>query len=145
MLVRAWKKSVIRKKKTTRRIHLTLTKMSLIKKIIENVDREVEKLEFKKYLFLAALSLSCSTQRKRKVKSLSHVRLFATPWSVAYQAPLSMGFSRQDYWSGVPFPPPGDLPHPAIEPRSLMFPASAGRFFITGTTWETYLWNVTWQ
>ena len=52
------------------------------------------------------------------VKSLSCVRLFATPWTVAYQAPLSMGFSRQQYWSGLPFPSPGDLPNPAIKPRS---------------------------
>ena len=53
-----------------------------------------------------------------KVKSLSHVRLFATPWIVAYQAPQSMGFSRQEYWRGLPFPSPGDLPDPEIEPRS---------------------------
>ena len=53
-----------------------------------------------------------------KVKSLSRVLLFATPWTVAYQAPLSMGFSRQECWSGLPFPSPGDLPDPAIEPRS---------------------------
>ena len=46
------------------------------------------------------------------MKLLSHVRLFATPWTVAYQAPLSMGFSRQRYWSGLPFPPPEDLPRP---------------------------------
>ena len=49
-----------------------------------------------------------------KVKSLSHVQLFVTPWTVAYQAPLSMGFSRQEYWSGLPFPSPGDLPNPDI-------------------------------
>ena len=55
---------------------------------------------------------------KVKLKSLSRVRLFATPWSVAYQAPLSMGFSRQEYWSGLPFPSPGDLPDPGIEPGS---------------------------
>ena len=53
-----------------------------------------------------------------KVKSLSRVRLFATPWTVAYQAPPSMGFSRQEYWSGLPFPSPGNLPHPGIKPRS---------------------------
>ena len=53
-----------------------------------------------------------------KVKSLSHVRLFAIPWTVAHQAPPSMGFSRQEYWSGLPFPSPGDLPDPGIEPRS---------------------------
>ena len=55
---------------------------------------------------------------KVKVKSLSHVRLFATPWVVTYQAPWSMGFSRQEYWSGLPFPSPGDLPNPGIEPGS---------------------------
>ena len=54
-----------------------------------------------------------------KVKSLSHIQLFATPWTVAYQAPPSMGFSRQEYWSGLPFPSPGDLPDPGIEPGLL--------------------------
>ena len=53
-----------------------------------------------------------------KVKSLSCVRLFAAPWTVAYQASPSMGFSRQEYWSGLPFPSPGDLPDPGIEPGS---------------------------
>ena len=52
------------------------------------------------------------------VKSLSRVRLFATLWTVAPQAPLSMGFSRQEYWSRVPFPSPGHLPNPGVEPRS---------------------------
>ena len=66
----------------------------------------------------------------------SRVQLFSTPWTVAYQAPLSMGFSRQEYWSGLPSPPPGDLPHSGIEPASLMFPALEGRFFATSTTWE---------
>ena len=51
-----------------------------------------------------------------KLKSLSCVRLFVTPWTVAYQVPPSMGFSRQEYWSGLPFP--GDLPDPGVEPRS---------------------------
>ena len=55
---------------------------------------------------------------KVKVKSLSRVRLFATPGTVAYQAPQSMGFSRQEYWSGLPFPSPGDLPDQGIEPGS---------------------------
>ena len=50
--------------------------------------------------------------------SLSHAQLFATPWTVAHQAPLSMGFSKQEYWSGLPFPPPGDLANPGIEPKS---------------------------
>ena len=53
-----------------------------------------------------------------KVKSLSRVQLFVTPWTVAYQVPPSKGFSRQKYWSGLPFPSPGDLPDPGIEPGS---------------------------
>ena len=59
------------------------------------------------------------------VKSLSHVWLFATPWTVAYQAPPSMGFSRQEYWSGLPFPSPGDPPDPGIKPRSPALEADA--------------------
>ena len=54
---------------------------------------------------------------------LSCVRLFATPWTVDHQAPLFMGFSRQEYWSGLPFPPPGDLPNTWIEPLSPASPA----------------------
>ena len=65
----------------------------------------------------------------------SRVRLFVNPWTVADQAPLSMGFSRQEYGSGLPFLTPGDLPHPGIEPRSLSSHALAGRFFTT-STWE---------
>ena len=60
-----------------------------------------------------------------KVKSLSRVWLFATPWTVAHQAPPSMGFSRQEYWSGVPFPSLGELPDPGIEPRSPALQADA--------------------
>ena len=52
------------------------------------------------------------------VKLLSCVQLFVTPWTVAYKAPPSMGFSRQEYWSGLPFPSPGDLPDPGMEPGS---------------------------
>ena len=61
----------------------------------------------------------------------SHVRLFATPWTVAHQAPLSMGFSRQEYWSGLPLSRPGHLPNPGIQPMSLKSPALAGGFFTT--------------
>ena len=60
-----------------------------------------------------------------KVKLLSRVRLFATPWTVAYRAPPSVGFSRQESWSGLPFPSPGDLPDPGIEPRSPTLQADA--------------------
>ena len=64
-------------------------------------------------------------KERKKVKSLSHVQLFATPWIVAYQAPPSLGFSRQEYWSGLPFPSPGHLPDPGIEPRSPALQADA--------------------
>ena len=64
----------------------------------------------------------------------SHVQLFATPWTIAHQAPLSMGFSKQEYWSGFPCPPPGDLPNPGIKPVSLRSPALAGGFFTASTT-----------
>ena len=60
---------------------------------------------------------------KVKVKLLSRVQLFVTPWTVAHQAPLSMEFSRQEYWSGLPFPSPGDLPDPGIELGSLALQA----------------------
>ena len=59
------------------------------------------------------------------MKSLSHVQLYATPWAVAYQAPPSMGFSRQEYWRGLPFPSPGDLPNPGIEAWSPALEADA--------------------
>ena len=68
------------------------------------------------------------------MKLLSRVWLFASPWTVAHQAPLSMGFSRQEDWSGLPFSSTGDLPDPGIEPRS---PAFAGRRFTTRATVET--------
>ena len=66
----------------------------------------------------------------------SHVRLFVTPWPVAHQDPLSMGFSRQEYWSRFPCPPPGDLPDPGIKPTSLISPALAIEFFTTSANWE---------
>ena len=59
------------------------------------------------------------------MKSLSRVRLFATPWTVAYQIPQSMEFSRQEYWTGLPFPSPGDLPDPGIEPGSSILQADS--------------------
>ena len=67
---------------------------------------------------------------------LSHVRLFVTPWTVALQAPLSIEFFRQEYWSGLPCSPPGDLLDPGIEPMSLKSPALADSFFTTSATWE---------
>ena len=95
-------------------------------------------------------SLLCSVleRGKKKIKGpttlmnvcayfrFGRVRLFVTPWTVAHQAPLSMGFSRQEYWSGLSSPPPGDLHNPGIEPASLTFPALAGRFFTTNAILE---------
>ena len=69
-------------------------------------------------------------------QSLSHVRLFVTPWTVAGQAPLSMGFSRREYWNGLPFSSPRDLPDPGIKPASVLSPALAGRFFTISASWE---------
>ena len=63
---------------------------------------------------------------------LSHVQLFVTTWTVAQQAPLSMEFSRQEYWSGLPFPTPGDLSDPGNEPMSSVSSELEGRFFTTG-------------
>ena len=71
-----------------------------------------------------------------RVQSLSCVRLFVTSWTIACHPLLSMGFSIQEYWSGLPFPPPGDLPNPGMEPVSLGSPALAGRFFTISTIWE---------
>ena len=68
---------------------------------------------------------------KMLAQSCSHVQLFATPWSVAHQASLSMEFSRQQSCSGLPFPTPGDLPDSGVEPASLAFPALVDRFFTT--------------
>ena len=71
------------------------------------------------------LYFSSNSAKYGEVRSLSHVRPFATPWTVAHQAPLSMGFSRQEYWSGLPCIAPGDLPDPGIEPRSPTLQADA--------------------
>ena len=68
-----------------------------------------------------------------------------TPWTAACQASLSMGLSMQKYWSGLPFPPPGDLLDPGIEPMSPMSPALAGRLFTTSTAWEAQKSPVTWR
>ena len=83
------------------------------------------------YVHTIALPAMLFSHVKVKMKSLSHFRLFETPWTVAYQAPLSTGFSRQEYWSGLPFPSPGALPGPGIElvsyiwaTREVIFPCN---------------------
>ena len=73
------------------------------------------------FLWMAGRTAACFSLKSRVpcvCQSLSRIRLFVSPWTVAHQVPLSMGFSRQEYWSRLPFPSPGDLPKPGIEPRS---------------------------
>ena len=93
---------------------------------------------------MAEHDLATKQQQQMKpaaaAKLLSRVQLCATPWTVAHQAPLSMGFSRQEYWSGLPCPPLGGLPDPGIEPVSLTSPALAGRISTTSATW-VYLYH----
>ena len=78
---------------------------------------------------------------------LNCVCFFVTPWTVSHQAPLSMEFSRQEYWSGLPFLSPGELPDPGIESVSLEFPALAGRFFTTAPpgSYHQMLSSALWQ
>ena len=90
-------------------------------------------LDWKSYL----LSIWNLNLPERMLSHFSHVRLFATLGTVASKAPLSMRFSTQEYWSGLPCPPPGYLPNPGIKPVSPMSPALAGRFFTTSATWES--------
>ena len=75
----------------------------------------------------------------------SHVQLFVTLWTITHQALLSMGFSRQEYWNGLPHPSAGDLPDSRIELVSLMSPALAGGFLTTSTTWQTLIYVRKWK
>ena len=87
-------------------------------------------MEFSGELEAKTLYIECM------LSCFSHVQLFATPWTIAHQAPVSMGFSRQDYYSGLPCPSPEDLPDPWIKLAFLMSPPLAGGFFTTSATWE---------
>ena len=91
-----------------------------------------------KILFTIQLS-ALGVDLNAMLSHFSRVWLFVTPWTATCQASLSMGFSRQEYWSGLPYPPPGDLPDPGIEPASLKSPTLASKFFTTSATWETDL------
>ena len=92
-------------------------------------------------LLLLGLFLPTYTYLCVCAPSLSHVQLFVTPWTVDHHAPLSTGFSKQEYWSDLPFTSPGDLSHPWIEPMSLESPALAGRLFSRCATWEVSSWG----
>ena len=90
----------------------------------------------------------CHLQPRQVVKLLSRVRLFVIPWTVAHQAPPSMGFSRQEYWSGLPFPSPGDLPNSGIKPRSPALWANAltseplgKHYLVLNQIVVTFIWN----
>ena len=87
-------------------------------------------------IHLAETQYCKANMRACMLSYFSCIQLFATLWTVAHQAPLSMGFSRQEYWSGLSFPSPRDLVTPGIEPMSLVSPALAGGFFTTSATWE---------
>ena len=97
-----------------------------------------------KFSFSPNAEQDCIVYGKEKKTSLrvcllsrfSRVRLSVAPWTVAHQAPPAMGFSRQEYWSGLPCPSPGNLPDRGIEPTSIASPALAGRFFTTSAAWE---------
>ena len=110
------------KSKNFIRLHLSKTRMSQCQSWKEN--RKV-------WAHLAGQLLLCCGFCCHKLSRFYHVQLFVTFWIVACQAPVSMGFSKQEYWSGLPCPSPGDLPGPGIEPVSLISPALAGRFFTT--------------
>ena len=116
------------------------------KKLFRKVDRCPERQLQERSPDLSKHSPTCKSnsgfsdgtlgQRSVGPSHFSHVHLFATIWAVARQPPLSLGLSRQEYWSWLPCPPPGDLPNPGIEPSSFTFPALGGRFFTTSTTRE---------
>ena len=86
-------------------------------------------------------ALLCTIETKERYQ-LSCVQLFAASWTVALPAPLSMGFPRQEYWSGLPFPSPGDLPDPGIEPMALVSPALARAFFATVSPGKPQKWHM---
>ena len=85
------------------------------------------------------MAYSTNTRRGLRAQSLSHVQLFVTPWAAAHQAPLTMEFPRQEYWSGLPFPTTED-PNPGIKPVSLASPALAGGFFTTEPPEKPQAW-----
>ena len=129
--------------KTTMRYHLTPVRMAIAKRSTKNQGwsgcGEMRTLLHWCWNVNWEESL---WERTCVLSHFSHVQLFSTPRTVTCKAPLSMGFSRQEYCSGLPCPPPGDLPNPGIEPASFMFPVLADGFFTTNATWETHEDNV---
>ena len=106
-------------------LHYLLEFVQIHVHLVGNPLRDFFILRIEKARILSILSESISKPVLVVCVFKSQVSPFATPWTVACQAPLSMGFSRQEYWSGLPYPPPGDLPNPRIEPRSPASPADS--------------------
>ena len=97
---------------------------------------DLASLSLRFFVYVHSCMLSC----------FSYVQLLTTPWTITLQAPLSMGLFRQEYWNGLPFPPPtGDLPNPGIKTISPMFPALAVGFFTTSSTWEAHLFPIIYE
>ena len=115
---------------TTQRTSEPNTKLVLFQVISPSLSNSLVHYTKPACLCLLLTTLLCA------LNHFSCVQFFATPWTVALQVPLSMGLSLQEYWNGLPFPPPGDLPNPGIELLSLMSPALPGEFFTTSTSWE---------
>ena len=113
--------------------------------LLRQISLECHPLESFGDIHHAARQLKSLRKFYRKISLLSMFSCsvmfnsFATPWTAACQPPLSMRFSRQEYWSGLPFPSPGHLPNWGIEPTSFMSPAFAGRFFTAAPPWKPYL------
>ena len=110
---------------------ISLTRWKFVGKVMSLLFNMLSRLDIdflprsKCRLISWSQSLPAVILKWSEVKSLNRVQLFASPWTVAYRTPLSMGFSRQEYWSGLPFPSPGELPDPGIEPRSPALQADA--------------------
>ena len=114
---------ILIKKKKKGYLVLCVAATMLFHQIICSISYLIHIILFTLQIILEPQSLLL--RGKVKVKSLSCVQLFATPWTAAYKAPPSMGFSRQEYWCGLPFPSLGDIPNPGIEPQSPAFQADA--------------------
>ena len=131
---------ILIKKKKKGYLVLCVAATMLFHQIICSISYLIHIILFTLQIILEPQSLLL--RGKVKVKSLSCVQLFATPWTAAYKAPPSMGFSRQEYWSGVSFPSPGDLPNPGIEPQSPALEADAltseppGKPYLRGGLWQ---------
>ena len=118
---------------------LTFSRKALYVRAIHTLGILESQLYAPGFTIFSLQNLGCQLQTNQAhpmLSCFSHVWLFATLWTIASLAPLSMGFSRQEYWSGLPFPPARHLPDPGIEPASPVSPALGGRFFTTSATWE---------